>query len=183
MYVLQQKEDTIRIPPHRLSENLDEVTRDITRETLEGTIDGKNKLIIMALNIRRDGDGKVVHGDGGIFQKIIYDALIFELEEHEIVLGYVCEVLKFGAFIRFGPLDGLLHISQIMNDKIDINLGNQRLRGKESNKELGLSDKIRARIVTMSVNQRSPRESKIGLTMRQQGLGKMEWIEEEMEAS
>ncbi len=181
MYIIEQKEDTIRIPPHRLSEDLDEITKDIARETLEGIIDGKNKLIIMAFNIERIGDGKVVHGDGGIFQKITFDALIFELEEHEIVLGHVCEVLKFGAFIRFGPLDGLLHISQIMNDKIDINLGNQRLRGKESNKELGLNDKIRTRIVTVSINQRSPRESKIGLTMRQQGLGKLEWIEDEKE--
>ncbi len=181
MYIIEKKKDTIRIPPHRLSEDLDEVTKDIARETLEGLIDGKNKLIIMAFNIERTGDGKVVHGDGGIFQKITFDALIFELEEHEVVLGYVCEVLKFGAFIRFGPLDGLLHISQIMNDKIDINIGNQRLRGKESDKELGLNDKIRTRIVTVSINRRSPRESKIGLTMRQQGLGKFEWLEDEKE--
>lgn len=180
MYIIENKEDTIRIPPHRLGEDLDSVTRDIARNTLEGVIDGANKLIIMALNVERLGDGKVVHGDGAIFQKITYDALMYELEDHEVILGYVCEVLKFGAFIRFGPLDGLLHISQIMNDKIDINIGNQRLRGKESDKELGLNDKIRARIVTVSINQRSPRESKIGLTMRQQGLGKLEWIKEEV---
>ena len=183
MYIMEKKEDTIRIPPDRLSEDIDEVTREITRQTLEGTIDGKNKLIIMATDIERLGDGKVVHGDGGVFQNIAYDALIFVLEEHELILGYVCEVLKFGAFIRFGPLDGLLHISQIMNDKVDINLGNQRLRGKDSKRELGLNDRVRARIVTVSVNQRSPRESKIGLTMRQQGLGKLEWIDEKTEAS
>ncbi len=38
---------------------------------------------------------------------------------------------------------------------------------------------MRARIVALSLNERSPRESKIGLTMRQPGLGKLEWIEED----
>lgn len=183
MYKMENKEDTIRIPPDKLVEDLDEVSKDIARETLEGTIEEENKLIILATNIDRIGEGKIVHGDGGIFQKVSYDALLFELEEQELIFGYVCEVLKFGAFVRFGPLDGLLHISQIMNDKVDVNLGNQVLQGKETKKDIGINDKLRARIVTVSVNKRSPRESKIGLTMRQSGLGKLEWIEEEEEAS
>ena len=41
------------------------------------------------------------------------------------------------------------------------------------------SSKVRARIVTISINEISPRESKIGLTMRQPGLGKHEWIAED----
>ena len=38
---------------------------------------------------------------------------------------------------------------------------------------------MRARIVALSLNERNPRESKIGLTMRQPGLGKIEWIAED----
>ena len=38
---------------------------------------------------------------------------------------------------------------------------------------------MRARIVALSINERNPRESKIGLTMRQPGLGKIEWLEED----
>lgn len=184
MYKMERKSDTIRIPPDRLDEELSEVAVDIAKETLEGTIEGENKLIILATNVERVGNGKIVHGDGGIFQKVSYDALLFELQEQELILGYVCEVLKFGAFVRFGPLDGLLHISQIMNDKVEVDQGNQRLHGKETKKELGIDSEIRARIVTISVNKRSPRESKIGLTMRQNGLGKLEWLtEDEEEAS
>jgi DNA-directed RNA polymerase subunit E' len=37
---------------------------------------------------------------------------------------------------------------------------------------------VRARIVTLSLNEINPRESRVGLTMRQTGLGKLEWIEE-----
>jgi DNA-directed RNA polymerase, subunit E'' len=44
---------------------------------------------------------------------------------------------------------------------------------------LRVGDKVRARIVTISINEISPRESKIGLTMRQPGLGKHEWIVED----
>jgi len=42
-----------------------------------------------------------------------------------------------------------------------------------------MGDKVRTRIVAVSLNERAPRESKIGLTMRQPSLGKLEWIEED----
>ncbi len=179
MYKMEKKTDTIRIPPDRLDEDIDEVAKDIAREDLEGVIEDENKLIILSTNIQRIGDGKVVHDDGGVYQEVEYDALYFEMEEQELILGYLCEVLQFGGFVRFGPLDGLLHISQIMNDKVEVDQGNQRLVGKESKDSLGIDDEIRARIVTVSVNERNPRESKIGMTMRQNGLGKLEWIEED----
>ncbi|GAI47849.1 unnamed protein product, partial [marine sediment metagenome] len=38
-------------------------------------------------------------------------------------------------------------------------------------------DKVCARVVTVST-RRGPRGGKIGLTMRQFGLGKLEWIKE-----
>jgi DNA-directed RNA polymerase subunit E' len=66
-----------------------------------------------------------------------------------------------------------------MDDRIDVDDSNQRLLGKDTKRDLRVGDKVRARIVALSINERSPRESKIGLTMRQPGLGKLEWIEEE----
>ena len=39
---------------------------------------------------------------------------------------------------------------------------------------------VRVRVVTLSLNEREPRDSKIGLTMRQAGLGTALWLEEEM---
>ncbi len=181
MYIMEKKTDTIRIPPYRLDEDLDDAAREIAKAELEGNIEEGNKLLILATNVERVGDGRVVHGDGGVHQEVRYDALQFKLVEQELILGYLCEVLKFGAFIRFGPLDGLLHISQIMNDKVEVDQGNQRLVGKDSGDSLEIGDEIRARIVTVSVNERNPRESKIGLTMRQNGLGKLEWLKEDDE--
>jgi DNA-directed RNA polymerase subunit E' len=109
----------------------------------------------------------------------MFESLIFRPVLQEIVEGTVVEVLKFGAFVRFGPLDGLLHISQIMDDRIDVDDTNQRLMGKDTKRDLRVGDRVRARIVALSINERNPRESKIGLTMRQSGLGKFEWMEED----
>ena len=83
------------------------------------------------------------------------------------------------AFVRFGPLDGLLHVSQILDDHMDPDVGGQRMVGKETKREMRVGDRLRSRIVTISLNEVSPRESKIGLTMRQPGLGKLEWIDED----
>lgn len=179
MYRIITKEDILRIPPDYLGDDFDRTVEELTHSNFEGKIDNSNNLIVVATNIRTVGDGRIVHGDGGVYQQVQYDALVFRPEMHEIIEGTVCEVLKFGVFVRFGPLDGLLHISQVMDDHIDVDPNNERLVGKETKRELRIGDKVRARIVAISINERNPRESKIGLTMRQPGLGKIEWLEEE----
>ncbi|MDR2854928.1 MAG: DNA-directed RNA polymerase, partial [Methanomicrobiales archaeon] len=45
----------------------------------------------------------------------------------------------------------------------------------------GVGDVVRARVVTLSLNEREPRDSKIGLTMRQAGLGARTWLQRERE--
>jgi len=179
MYMLTTKEKVVRIPPEMLTDDLTDVINQLSWESFEGRIEGSNSLTVMVSNISPQGPGRIVHGDGAIYQNVKYDALVFKPMLQEIIEGNVVEVLKFGAFVRFGPLDGLLHVSQIMDDRIDADSDNGRLIGKETKRELKVGDVVRARIVALSLNERSPRESKIGLTMRQPGLGKLEWIEED----
>lgn len=174
-----QREDVVRIPPERLGEDIDAVARELTRTTLEGKVGTDKTLTLIASKIERVGDGRIVHGDGAVYQTVRYDAVVFSPVLQEVVEGTVVEILKFGAFIRFGPLDGLLHISQVMDDRVDVDEEGQRLIGKDSKRDLRIGDRVRARIVAVSLNERSPRESKIGLTMRQPALGKLEWIEED----
>ncbi|HKZ47410.1 MAG TPA: DNA-directed RNA polymerase [Thermoplasmata archaeon] len=174
-----EREDVVRIPPNRLGEDLDALARELTRTTLEGRIGADKTLTLIASNIQRLGEGRIVHGDGAVYQKVKYDAVVFSPQLQEVVDGTVVEVLKFGAFVRFGPLDGLLHISQVMDDRVDVDEEGQRLVGKDSKRDLRIGDRVRARIVAVSLNERSPRESKIGLTMRQPALGKHDWIEED----
>ena len=179
MYMRVQREDVVRIPPERLGEPLETVAQELTRRTLEGKVGADKTLTLVASNIQPEGEGRIVHGDGAVFQRVKYDALVFAPQLQELVEGTVVEILKFGAFIRFGPLDGLLHISQVMDDRVDVDEEGQRLIGKDSKRDLRVGDKVRVRIVAVSLNERAPRESKIGLTMRQPALGKLEWIEED----
>jgi DNA-directed RNA polymerase subunit E' len=179
MYLLSTKEKVVRIPPEMLGEDLTDVINQLSWDSFESKIEGSDSLTVLVINVEQVGLGRIVHGDGAIYQKVKFDALEFRPQLQEIIEGTVVEVLKFGAFVRFGPLDGLLHISQIMDDRIDVDADNGRLIGKDTKRDLKVGDKVRARIVALSLNERSPRESKIGLTMRQPGLGKLEWIAED----
>ncbi len=191
MYLIVEQEDVIRIPPPMLGEDLDAVVHDLAREKIEGNVysfpreeikdpNESKYIIVLILSIERVGDGIIVPGDGAVYQKVRFKALAFHPEMHEVVLGDVVDVLKFGAFVRFGPMDGLLHISQIIDDAIDVDVENKRLIGREKKKTLKVKDKVLARIVALKINDSEPRQSKIGLTMRQPGLGKLEWIEEKL---
>lgn len=179
VYQIVEMEDTVRIPPNELGEDQDAVARELVHRSFEGRLNKKYGFTLLATDIERIGEGRVIHGDGAVYQRVKFHALSFKPEVGEVVEGTVCEVVEFGAFVRFGPLDGLLHMSQIMNDYLNVDLGNERLTGKETGRWLGLGDKVRARLVTVSLNELSPRESKIGLTMRQPGLGKIEWLVED----
>jgi DNA-directed RNA polymerase subunit E' len=65
-----------------------------------------------------------------------------------------------------------------MNDYVNVDAENERIVGKENKKVLKVGDHVRARIVAISLNELSARESKIGLTMRQPALGAHEWLKE-----
>ena len=179
MYMQVQREDVVRIPPQRLGEGIESVAKELTRTTLEGKVGADKTLTLIASDIQPQGEGRIVHGDGAVYQRVKYNALVFAPQLQEVVEGTVVEILKFGAFVRFGPLDGLLHISQVMDDRVDVDEEGQRLIGKDSKRDLRVGDRVRVRIVAVSLNERAPRESKIGLTMRQPALGKLEWIEED----
>jgi len=179
LYKMVDRLDTVRIPPKMLGKALPEVVDELTHESFEGKVDKENNLTILCTDIEPMGHGRIVHGDGAVYQKVKFKALVFKPELHEVVQGKVCEILRFGAFVRFGPLDGLLHISQIMDDRIDIDETNNRLIGKDTKRDLRIGDVVRARVVAISINEVNYRESKIGLTMRQPGLGKLEWLEED----
>src|SRR2546429_9804682 len=129
MYQRVQREDTVGIPPERLGEDIDAVARELTRTTLEGKSGADKTLTLIASNIERVGEGRIVHGDGAVYQRVRHDALAFAPTLQEIVEGTVVEILKFGAVARFGPLDGPLYISQVMEDRAGVAGAGRRLIG------------------------------------------------------
>ncbi|KYK27205.1 DNA-directed RNA polymerase subunit E' [Thermoplasmatales archaeon SG8-52-1] len=178
MYYRVKIEDTIRIPPNKFSQDLDAVVTDIVQSTFEGTMRKNHGIIVVADNIKPVGHGIVIHGDGAMYQKVVFNALTFKPELQEVLDAIVCEIVEFGAFCHIGPLDALVHMSQIMNDYVEVDAENEIITGKEKKFTLKTGDPVRARVVAVSLNELSSRESKIGLTMRQPSLGSHEWIYE-----
>ena len=176
MYYRVKIEDTIRIPPNKFSQDLDAVVTDIVQKTFEGTMRKNHGIIVVADNIKPVGHGIVIHGDGAMYQKVVFNALTFKPELQEVLDAIVCEIVEFGAFCHIGPLDALVHMSQIMNDYVEVDAENEIITGKEKKFTLKTGDPVRARVVAVSLNELSSRESKIGFTMRQPSLGSHEWI-------
>ncbi|MDF2955533.1 MAG: DNA-directed RNA polymerase [Candidatus Alkanophagales archaeon MCA70_species_2] len=171
--------DVVRIPPERLADDLEETVKEMLMDKLEGRVDKRIGVFVAILDVIEIGEGRILVGDPGVYYETVFDALVFRPVLQEVIEGEVVEIVEFGAFVDIGPLDGLVHISQITDEYINYDEKNMMLVTKETGRILREGDKVRARIVAVSLNERNPSESKIGLTMRQPALGKLEWIEEE----
>jgi len=178
MYKLMTIKDTVRIPPKRFNENLEQVIISELESSLSGSVDKNTGIVLSITNVKEVGDGRVILGDGAIYYDVTFDALVYQPILNEVVDGAVSEITEFGAFITLGPIDGLVHVSQITEDFMSYDQKGGTLVGKESKRVLKKDDSVRARIVAISLKDRTS-TSKIGLTMRQPYLGKLEWLEEE----
>ncbi|MCW3135401.1 MAG: DNA-directed RNA polymerase [Canidatus Methanoxibalbensis ujae] len=179
MYLKVRAVDVVRVPPERFGEDIVSTVKELLEEKLEGRLDKKVGMFIAILDVISIGEGRILIGDAGIYYETVFDTLVYRPKLQEITEGEVVEVVEFGAFIEIGPLDGLLHISQITDEYISYDEKGGRLVGKESGKSLTAGERVRARIVAISLNEKEPSDSKIGLTMRQPGLGTYKWLEEE----
>jgi DNA-directed RNA polymerase subunit E' len=180
MYLKIRLDDKVRVPPNRLGEKLEKVILDVLQEHLEGSIDKEIGIFICVTQVLDVGEGEIVPGDGGVYYDVRFEALVLRLALQEVIEGVVVETTSFGAFISLGPIDAMLHVSQISDEYINFDEKNSRLICQESKRFIGVGDNVRARVVTLSLNEREPRDSKIGLTMRQAGLGTALWLEEDM---
>jgi len=124
--------------------------------------------------------GKIIPGDGAAYHKVNFSLLTFYPRIQEIVEGEVVEIADFGAFVRIGPIDALLHVSQLMDDFISYDEKQGVLIGKETRRKLTSGDQVRVRITAVSLG-RSGSSGKIGVTARQPFLGKLQWIEQEVQ--
>ena len=178
MYNKVRLADTVRIAPELLGDDVTNAVRIALIDKLEGEIDKTLGAIVAIMDVVEVGDGHILAGDGAVYYDATFDAIVFKLELQEIIEGSVVEIVEFGSFIGIGPMDGLVHVSQITDEYISFDAKNARLVTKESNRSLSEGDHVRARVVALSINEREPRDSKIGLTMRQPALGRIEWIKE-----
>jgi len=168
-------QDTIRIPPETFGSPLEKVGCDQVKRKYEGIVDDELGYVIAATDVEVSPTGKIIPGDGATYHKVMFSLLTFYPVIQEIVEGDVVEIADFGAFVRIGPVDALLHVSQLIDDYMSYDEKQGVLLGKETKRKLSSGDKVRVRITAVSLG-RAGSSGKIGVTARQPGLGKLEWI-------
>ncbi|MFH1315997.1 MAG: DNA-directed RNA polymerase [Candidatus Woesearchaeota archaeon] len=176
MFYKVQIKDHIRLPPKLFDMPLEEAITDRIRKKYEGYISEELGISIDVANISNIGQGTIISGDGAPYYDTEFELLTFKPEMQEVTLGKIKDVADFGVFITLGPIEGMIHISQTMDDFVSFSK-DKTLAGKESKKTLKVEDMCRARIIAVSFKDLS--NPKIGLTMRQPSLGRLDWIEEE----
>jgi DNA-directed RNA polymerase subunit E' len=177
MFKLITLQDTIRIPPETFGNPLEAVGRERVKSKYEGVVDEELGYVIAVTGVEVSPIGKIIPGDGATFHKVNFSLLTFYPLIQEIVEGDVVEIADFGAFVRIGPVDALLHVSQLMDDFISYDEKQGILLGKETKRKLSSGDQVRVRITAVSLG-RAGSSGKIGVTARQPFLGKLEWLKQ-----
>jgi len=179
MFKLYNIEGKIEIPPFLFGQEKEISARIILSEDYEGIITRDYGFIIAIVDVLNVGKGIIIPGNANTFHAVEFTILTFKPTVSEVVEGTVVEIVDFGSFVRLGPLDGLVHVSQICDDYISYEQVGNRFIGKETGKILEVNDQVRARIIAVSLG--TGRSGKLGLTMRQKFLGKEDWIKEDIE--
>jgi DNA-directed RNA polymerase subunit E' len=167
--------DVVRIPPNRLTNSLKNTAIGILKEKYESMISPDIGYIIMIIDATANSIGKLVAGDGATYHRVNFKALTFFPKLQEVVEGEVVEITDFGAFVRIGPTDALLHLSQITDDYLRSDVKQGVIIANQSAKSLRIGSRIRARVTAVSLGKGAAM-GKIGITCRQPFLGASEWI-------
>ncbi len=176
MYWIATMEDDVRVSPEKLGMSLEEAVKESISETYEGKIDSKLGVFLAVVGIESIGEGRVLPEDASVHYNCTFKMLLWKPVEKEIVEGEVVDITEFGVFVRMGTADGLVHISQIMDDYVSYDEKNSMLVGRNTKKSLKEGDVVRARVISVSLKE----ENKVSLTMRQPYLGALQWIEREL---
>jgi DNA-directed RNA polymerase subunit E' len=172
MYKVLKIRDKVKVHPKMFDRDTEEAVRDSLDKQWGGTIDKSFGVALSVTNVSNIGEGKILPGDGSIQFPVEFEMLTYTPDLYEVVKGDIIDVTEFGVFVRVGPVDGMVHVSQLMNDFVSYDEKNTMFVGRESKRTLKVGDTVKARIISVSMGFK---QYKIGLTTRQPGLGNVEW--------
>ena len=178
MFYVTQIKDFIRVSPSNFDLEKNEAIIKSIKKSYEGFISKEVGIVIDVANVEEVKEGTIIPGDGAAYYETSFNLLTFKPELQEVVIGKIKDIAEFGAFINLGPSEGMIHISQTMDDFVSF-AKDKTLAGKETNRTLKVGDTCRARMIALSFKDIN--NPKLGLTMRQKGLGKLDWAEEQVE--
>ena len=172
MFYLTDVEDYVRVEPKLFGLPTAEAVDKQLRETYTDYYDKELGKVVAVIEISEVGEGVIIPGDGAAYYNSKFKLLVWKPELQELVYGTISEITSFGAFIDMGVMRGMIHISQTMNDYVSFSKANSLL-GKANKRSLKSTDLCIARVVAISHKGDEP---KLGLTMRQPFLGRLDWI-------
>ena len=178
MYKTYTVSDMFKLPPQHFGDDLEKVALEVLRRKYEGAIDKDLGVIVAITDVSNISDGMIYPGDPATHHNARFNVLAFMPQVDEVVNGEVSELVEFGAFVRIGPMEGLVHVSQIANDFLSFDKKTPAFVSKKTGKSLKKGDSVLAKISTVSM-KKTVKDSKIALTMKPEGLGKPEWIKAE----
>ena len=175
MFYLTEIQDYVRVEPKLFGLPTIEAVSNQLKEIYQNYYDKEMGKVVAVVEVLEVGDGVIIPGDGAAYYNSRFTLVTWKPELQELIFGNITEITNFGAFIDMGVIKGMIHIGQTMEDYVSVSKTNT-LSGKNSKRSLKAGDSCIARIVAISHKGDFP---KIGLTMRQPGLGKMEWVKED----
>ncbi|PIU02925.1 MAG: DNA-directed RNA polymerase [Candidatus Diapherotrites archaeon CG09_land_8_20_14_0_10_32_12] len=175
MFYIINMEKVVRIPASKFGSELKDIVKEVLNDEIKGKIEERYGVVICVVDILDFGEAKVPLGDSAAYINVKYKTLVFSPEVGAIYETNVKDVVEFGVFLGLGPFDGLVHVSQLMDDFINYDAKNRSFVGRDTKLILGIDDLVYAKLINCSYGG-DVVQSKIGLTMRQKGLGKLEWI-------
>lgn len=178
MFYKTEIRDHIRVTPELFGLKIEEAVTKKIKEKFEGHVSQELGIVIDVLDVKEVREGAILPGDGSFFYDTNFELLVFKPELHEVIYARVKDIADFGAFMTIGPIDAMVHVSQSMDDYVSFSK-DKVLVGKETKRTLKVGDLCKARVVAISL--KDPANPKINLTMRQPGLGKIEWIAEDLQ--
>lgn len=177
MFYRIEIKDHVRVAPKQFNEKIEDAVAISIRKKYEGFISQELGFVIDVSKVNDIKEGVIIPGDGAAYYEATFELLTFKPELQEVVVGKIRDIADFGAFITLGPVEGMIHVSQTMDDFVSF-AKEKVLSGKESKRSLKLDDPCKARIIAVSFKDIT--NPKIGLTMRQQELGRLDWIDESL---
>ena len=175
MFYKSEIKDHIRVPPDLFNLPREEAIIKRVKADYDGFISKDLGIVIDVSKVNQIREGIIIPGDGAAYYEVEFELLTFKPEMQEVVLGKIKDIADFGAFITIGPIEGMNHVSQTMDDFVSF-AKDKVLTGKDTKRSLKVGDQCKARIIAVSF--KDPTNPKLGLTMRQKGLGRLDWIEE-----
>ena len=182
MFQIIEVEDVVRVEPLDFSETLNKMAEKVLKLKYESTLSPDFGYVVLIIGVKADKVGKILPSDGATYHTVNFKLLTYLPKLQEVVEGDVVEITDFGAFIRIGPTDALLHLSQITDEYLNSDVRQGLITAQQSNRIINVGTRMRVRVTALSL-ARGSSMGKIGVTCRQPFLGANDWIEEDLKKS